>query len=236
MNYVCENCGCSHDGTYGSGRFCSVKCARSHATKFVSDDARYRVSEALKHQWDISGKRRYSTEIRYCSKCGKQLDHRNVTGLCAVHNMERLHANHAIKCKTIEYRNAMRNIQSSLVATGKHHGWNSRNIKSYAERFFESVLDNNRIQYIREKKIGKYFLDFAIGRIDLEIDGKQHEYSERKQSDIERDRFLRAAGYFVYRIKWNEINSETGKEMMKDKIELLIDFIDHFGIEHPVGV
>lgn len=40
--------------------------------------------------------------------------------------------------------------------------------------FFETVLNNNHIHYEREKHVGKYFLDFVIGTIDLEIDGKQH--------------------------------------------------------------
>lgn len=29
----CENCKSEHDGTYGSGRFCSTKCARGFSTK-----------------------------------------------------------------------------------------------------------------------------------------------------------------------------------------------------------
>ena len=122
----------------------------------------------------------------------------------------------------------MRRIQLEKVANGTHKGWKSRNITSYAERFFEQVLSNNHITYNREKKVGKYFLDFVIGQIDLEIDGKQHEYPKRRESDAERDRFLRSEGYFVYRIKWNEINSEDGKIMMRDKIDLLMDFIERF--------
>ena len=30
---ICKNCGKEHDGSYGSGKFCSLKCARSYATK-----------------------------------------------------------------------------------------------------------------------------------------------------------------------------------------------------------
>ena len=30
---VCENCGKEHDGSYGSGRFCSKECARSYSSK-----------------------------------------------------------------------------------------------------------------------------------------------------------------------------------------------------------
>lgn len=40
--------------------------------------------------------------------------------------------------------------------------------------------------------------------------------------------FCEAKDIFVYRIKWNEINSEDGKIMMRDKIDLLMDFIERF--------
>lgn len=30
---LCEYCGKEHVGTYGSGRFCGVKCARGFSTK-----------------------------------------------------------------------------------------------------------------------------------------------------------------------------------------------------------
>jgi len=30
---ICQNCECEHDGSYGSGRFCSLKCARGFSTK-----------------------------------------------------------------------------------------------------------------------------------------------------------------------------------------------------------
>ena len=32
----CENCGIEHDGKYGSGRFCSVKCARGFSSKYAA--------------------------------------------------------------------------------------------------------------------------------------------------------------------------------------------------------
>lgn len=122
-------------------------------------------------------------------------------------------------------KNKISNGMHIAVLEGRNKGWKTRNIKSYPEKFFEKVLNNNHIHFEREKKVGKYFLDFVIGTIDLEIDGKQHKYPERVKSDLERDKFLRSEGYFVYRIAWNEINSENGKEIMKGKIDLLLDFL-----------
>ena len=42
-----EYCGEYHDGTYGSGRFCSSKCARKYSNKFVTKEGRERQIEAL---------------------------------------------------------------------------------------------------------------------------------------------------------------------------------------------
>lgn len=89
------------------------------------------------------------------------------------------------------------------------------------------ILDNYKISYIREDNTnGKYFLDFFIKKnnklIDLEIDGKQHQYEDRKIHDQERDEYLKMKGYIIYRIPWNTINTNDGKERMTKKIE---DFI-----------
>lgn len=107
---------------------------------------------------------------KFCKICSKQLAYKNTSGYCR-------------KCasQTSEYKERQRQIQLTRVANGTHSGWKSRNIKSYAEIFFETVLNNNHIQYEREKHVGKYFLDFVIGTIDLEIDGKQHRIHRQKR-------------------------------------------------------
>ena len=45
--YYCEYCNCEHDGTYGSGRFCSKRCSRKYANKFVTKEGRKRQIESL---------------------------------------------------------------------------------------------------------------------------------------------------------------------------------------------
>lgn len=44
---ICENCLKEHDGTYGSGRFCSATCARGYSQCFISPEARERQIAAL---------------------------------------------------------------------------------------------------------------------------------------------------------------------------------------------
>ena len=50
---ICENCGKEHLGNYGSGRFCSKKCARTFSTKNVNHN---------------------ETKIVNCNNCGKELE------------------------------------------------------------------------------------------------------------------------------------------------------------------
>jgi len=120
------------------------------------------------------------------------------------------------------------NLARKRVADGTHIGWKVRPIESYPEKFWKQVLTNNGIEfefnfYIQKKTLGLsnlagYFLDFKLqNKIDLEIDGKQHKYEDRKQSDLVRDKALSSNGWKVYRIEWNEINTEKGKNLMKQK-------------------
>ena len=44
----CENCTADHDASYGSGRFCSSKCARAFSTKARRTEINQRVSAKLK--------------------------------------------------------------------------------------------------------------------------------------------------------------------------------------------
>lgn len=131
-----------------------------------------------------------------------------------------------------EVREKLRQKQYKLIKEGLHKGWQSRDIISYPEQFWMKVLDNNEIKYIHNKYIKEYgyFLDFFIEQnnkiIDLEIDGKQHTYKENIEKDHIRDERISNMGYIVYRIPWNEINSENGKIEMQNKINEFLKFIN----------
>ena len=73
---ICENCGKEHDGSYGSGRFCSQKCSKSHGNKVrnISPEQRQLINKKIS-----DGVKKYNTEnskelIYYnyvCEKCGE---------------------------------------------------------------------------------------------------------------------------------------------------------------------
>ena len=123
--------------------------------------------------------------------------------------------------------------QERLIKNGIHKGWQSRNILSYPEKFWITVLKNNNINFIPNKPLkhgnSNYFLDFYIEinnrKIDLEIDGKQHKYEDRIESDKVRDEFILNNNIEVYRVEWNEINTKEGSLKMKRKIDDFLNFL-----------
>jgi very-short-patch-repair endonuclease len=61
--------------------------------------------------------------------------------------------------------------------------------------------------------------------MDLEIDGKQHKEPDRLEHDKERDEYITTElGFIVYRIPWNEVNTEKGRTKMKEKVDKFFEF------------
>ena len=119
-------------------------------------------------------------------------------------------------------------VRKSIVE-GRHKGWSPRNGDSYPEKFWMNVLDSLGISYTREFPAHGYFLDFKIGRVDLEIDGKHHEYEPFLSRDKIRDRTLIENGYLVHRIKWVPPTSYERKKKFNLELEKLKVLIAQHG-------
>ena len=219
--HTCEKCGQLMLKKFGTGRFCSRACANSH---IHSDETKHKIKASLDATL-IAKDKPASRCKKVCTVCGTSIKSLNKTGVCRYcleNTPEGLHIKQELGRKSYETKQAR----------GTHKGWQSRNIISYAEQFWTQVLDNNSIEYQREVPVkhdkSNYFLDFVIEHngklIDLEIDGKQHTYEDRMQSDVIRDLYLTKQGYLIYRVAWNEINFEQGKAEMQDKINNFLDF------------
>lgn len=63
MSNVCENCKCKLTTKYGSGRFCSEKCARGFSTKSKRKEINKKVSKALSGRDTL---KETKTEQEYC--------------------------------------------------------------------------------------------------------------------------------------------------------------------------
>ena len=203
--HKCEHCGKIMTERFGSGRFCSRSCANSRSNSNNS-----KVNTLLRTN-KINA---YNSAPKYCSICGNKIDYE--------------HRNRKT-CSKQCYVELLRQIQNKIVDSGNHKHWLPRNILSYAESFWKEVLINNNIEFEHNYSIScyntTYFLDFYIKpNIDLEIDGKQHTYEERKIHDTLRDRRLSEKGIVVYRIPY--INPKNKEDVRKQINEFLLWYND----------
>lgn len=98
----CENCGCEHDGSYGSGRFCSDFCARSFSSKHLLNRKKKSICPICGKEFcsDIRSSsntqcpecKRNRLKSRVCSICGR--NYYSDTGcendFCKNHNISQI--------------------------------------------------------------------------------------------------------------------------------------------------
>lgn len=85
---------------------------------------------------------------------------------------------------------------------------NNKNKWTYPEKVAGDWFNKNNLSYERNMKIDKFYPDFVLGNIIVEIDG---EYWHNQEKDKERDEKLSSLGYTIYRIK--------AKERIEEKLE-----------------
>ena len=228
-----NHCLCCHKPIKCGKKICSSSCAAKYNNKLRaprSEESRRKTSESLikYYKQDAQQEKRllklkngviHTKKVykKVCPTCGKVFNGSKKQVYCS---MKCAHSNE-------DYKNKIRAKVKERIENGTFSGWKTRGKRSYPEKFWENVLNNNGIRFVPEDfSTKKYFLDFLIEKngkkIDVEIDGKQHK--ERKEHDIERDGFLAENGFIVYRVKWNSINSEVGKTRMKEKIDKFLTF------------
>ena len=197
---------------------CSHRCS-SFYFKRHTPESRAKISSTLITRYENKPRKsfgpsraKYPVIVHTCPVCNKVFEsRRKVQTYCSKQCV----------VKDPAYIEKLKQVQRQRVANGTHTGWSSRNKPSYAERFFFKVLSNNKVPYEFEKKVGPYFIDFAIeGKyIALEIDGKQHKYPDRVTSDQKKDKYLKEQGWYVYRIPWVSLNNKEGKDKMRNQIQ-----------------
>lgn len=237
---VCEKCG-KEFTQYASeysiknnkvSRFCSRECANSHPN---ACEGKTKTIKCIDCGKNVEVKSQTDPKLVRCERCKKEhilKSNKSICAGCGKLFYPEIKQNGKIsktkfcsqECKKNYLVEKGKNNYKIMKANGTHKPWQSRNITSYPERFWIEVLNNNDIGFKREYFFDKkYFLDFYIvvngKKIDLEIDGKQHLREEHIGHDEIRDEYIKSKGLHVYRIPWNEINSDAGKLLMKEKID-----------------
>lgn len=175
---ICEKCGKEHDGTFGSGRFCSRSCANS---RIRTEEIREKVSlafqerrrlnlhnkartiESIKHQQE-SYRRNHPKEILTCSWCGSKFEKKY-----RIPKSGRVYCNGS--CRNMHL--------NRLKLIG---GLNNKKTPKW-EKILEELLNEYKIEYIhncRDILPDGLELDFWLPelKIGIELNGIFH-YSEK---------------------------------------------------------
>jgi very-short-patch-repair endonuclease len=208
----CENEKCKNTLSYTQSisgiRFCCRSCSNTVVKRLEKEESRKKVSAKLSKpaqtEWVCS----------QCSSIFTSLTRKKI-------------------CSEICYKKAKivgaKKAAQTMKENGTYSGWHNRRFEpSYPEQYFIDLFTKEQIiGWEREKKVGRWFIDFAFleQMIAVEIDGRQHEDVDRKQRDEEKDLFLNKCGWKVIRIKWKNPKDENGKAVLYPQIKSLMERI-----------
>ena len=141
-----------------------------------------------------------------CKNCNKEFKTKKKKQMCCSRR-----CSSSENWKNKKFRENIVNKAVERVKNGTHKGWQSRDKinKSFPEKYTIKILEQLKIEYQSEYKVGKWFVDFADvkRKIAFEVDGKQHDLPDRKKSDQIKDEFLIKNGWTVKRYKWKRIST-----------------------------
>lgn len=198
---ICERCGKEHDGSFGSGRFCSRACAN---TRNHSDATKAKIGKALSDKF----------EKVYCSICGKQINYHSKTKLC-VDCLNHTDFGKTVKTEIMKFAAIGKHWGGYRKGSGRgKHGWYKGYYcdSSWELAYVVYNLDHN-ISFIRNEELFPY-----------EFNGEQHSY---KPDFIEGDTYVEIKGYNTeqWEAKRNQFQKPL-KVLYKKDIELYLAYVE----------
>lgn len=193
----CENCGLSHDRSYGSGRFCCSRCARAFSTKCKREEINQKVRKTMFGRTSPSrGKHNVPWITKICS-CGNSFDMppcKSMRKFCS-----RKCANQYADRSTAALKAFQRGTRKITGGTTRWLDYGKIKVQGTYEFRTCKILDemkavgsikdwfyaNDRINYVWDDGVEHtYLIDFTIKHNDdslsfLEVKGFIHEHDER---------------------------------------------------------
>ena len=240
--YICENCSKEHDGSYGSGRFCSDHCRRAYCVK---------QRKVVKCNWS----RNKPKEGGWECKCGKLFrtrkelyEHGHESGhiktrlrtcICEHCNESYvgLKKDHLKICKELPhgkhvYTDAER-LRVSIFMKNfyKEHtekcSWkyNTKFISSPCEHLKEILKQQFDIveEYTDIRWEHNYSLDIAIldKKIAIEVNGNQHYNSNGNLTEyyLKRNTYLESFGWKVFNVYYKDCYNDEIVEKLTNEIK-----------------
>lgn len=205
---ICENCSIEHDGIYGSGRFCSSKCARGFSTKSKRTEINKRVSQKLlgRPRDDLKG-RHMSDVQKY--KLSKALTGRKISESTRdkMRNRKATDATRKKLSQSLKGKTGGWRPYSGAGKRGYVHGIHYQSSWEYA--YIQFCVNNgilienykNYFMYTYDGKQHKYYPDFYLPETDeiVEIKGYWKPNTDAKIESV------KSAGRKITVIGKNEI-------------------------------
>lgn len=232
----CEVCGCEHNGSYGSGRFCSNHCRRVFCglKRNESPNKKFREKKILKCNVCgeiVVGSSKIRNHLKShkehrCKFCGRVFESGNVLGghmyYCDKNPARdvnllnsRLHSHKWSSGERKQISDRMKKFYAEHPESASYK-YNHYSKGSWAEDYFRDLFaKENIVGWESQYHVLRYRLDFAFikEKIDFEVDGHQHRVDARiVKHDIERTKNLEGIGWTVVRILWSDWN-----KMAKDE-------------------
>lgn len=193
---------------------CCIECARKYSQSKV-DTKKIASAISILHKEGNAWRRTSNMENRPCKVCG-------ATFSVPVWKKKSMCSR---ACYHVWRSSHSRKVFERRVKNGTWVTWRKNTEPSYPERFFMKVLESNHVPFEYERPFGRYSIDFAINdqKIALEIDGQQHRFSDRAESDKRKDAALISEGWRVVRIVWKSPRTVDGKRHLKSEIERFLN-------------
>lgn len=238
----CENCHKEHDGSYGSGRFCSKQCRGAFTAKMPKKHLRNQPYECCYCHEIIYGRNALARHKKakhpemHCKVWNKGKTKENDLRIAKASSTYKQHLQEGkihIWCEgkhlSLSQKQQISKSMKKAHLEGRAHNigecrWN--NEPSWPEKWFMQVIENEfeDKNYEREIPFHRFSLDFVWKhkKCVIEIDGEQH-YRDKAQiaRDKEKDRLLKEEGWKELRLDWRWVCKYT-----KEAIKLAKEFID----------
>lgn len=116
----CENCGEEHDGSYGSGRFCSMYCAKGFSTKEKRQEINKKISISLGGTGEKI--------INKCLCCGKETENKKFCSVRCHKKYEKEEFSKKLKSSNNTFTDAQgRRVKKHLIEDRGHKCENCKN-------------------------------------------------------------------------------------------------------------
>lgn len=164
---ICENCGTSHSGDYGSGRFCNIKCSRSFSTKSKRIEINEKVSNTLSKK-----------SVKHCPICDSEFNTSRKTSIycsksCAGKSPNNKGwSNHSKTDWSTVHKKAYAK-GTNYVAGGTTKWYPYKNIKVQGTYEVRTCIILDKLKELKLIKNWKY----ASKRIPYSINGEIHSYT-----------------------------------------------------------